>query len=203
MYIRFWHSGRLVRVYLKRAGLRQGKTTAELGLISHIVGAISTRPDVVACLGCSPDTVNLLDNCKFLHHGVQSPFRFDCLSVKDLMNKKSYSVFGRVDFFSVLQYLIVSLGGCVSQEWTLTTPELTKVCKVCLVKAFIVSGLVLSILVFLRPSSHASWGLLLYQLYATRCYQTGPQSLLTFLPIHTHTQCMRLLTRYVSGTEYF
>ena len=149
MYIRFWHSGQLVRVYLKRAGLRQGKTTAELGLISHIVGAIFTRPDVVACLGCSPDTVSLLNNCKFLHHGVQSPFRFDCLSVKDLMNKKSYSVFDRVDFFSVLQYLIVSLGGCISQEWTLTTPELTKVCKVCLVRAFIVSGLVLSRLVSL------------------------------------------------------
>ena len=153
MYIRYWHSGQLVRVYLKRAGLRQGKTTAELGLISHIVGAISTRPDVVACLGCSPDTVSLLDNCKFLHHGVQSPLRIDCLSVKDLMNKKSYSVFGRVDFFSVLQYLIVSLGGCILQEWTLTTPELTKVCKVCLVRVFIVSGLVLSRLVSLGHQS--------------------------------------------------
>ena len=131
LYIRFWHSGQLVRVYLKRTVLTQGKTFAELGLISSLVGAISTRPDIVACLWCGPDTVSLLDICKYQQHGVQSPFRFDCLSVKDLMNKKSYSVFGRIDFISVLQYLIVSLGGCTSQEWTLTTTELTKVRNSC------------------------------------------------------------------------
>ena len=127
LYLRFWHKGQLVRVYLKRTGLRQGKPAAELSLISNIIGAISTRPDIVACLGGSPKTVNLLDQFKFLQHGVQSPYRFDILSAKNLMNKSSYSVFGRIDFFSVIQFLVISLRGCLSQDWTLTAPELKKV----------------------------------------------------------------------------
>ena len=127
LYIRFWHVGQLVRVFLKRTGRGQGKTLAELSLVSYVMAAVSTRPDIVACLGASPGLICLLDNCKYLHHGVQSPFRFDVLSVKDLMHKRSYSVFGRVDFFSVLQFLVITLERSLALEWTLLAPELTKV----------------------------------------------------------------------------
>ena len=127
IYIRFWHKGQLVRVYLKRTGLRQGKTSAELSLISHVNNSISTRPDIVACMGSSPETVDLLHKFNFFQHRVQSPYRFDILSAKDLMNKSSYSVFDRIDFFFVSQFFVISLGGCLSQDWTLTAPELTKV----------------------------------------------------------------------------
>ena len=43
------------------------------------------------------------------------------------MHKDSYSVFGRIDFFSVLQCLVICLSGTLQMEWTLFTPELTKV----------------------------------------------------------------------------
>ena len=86
LYIRFWHEGQLVRVFLKRTGRKQGKTLAELGLVSHAMAAISTRPGIVACLGASPELIRLLDDCKFFDHGVQSPFRFDVLSLKTLIH---------------------------------------------------------------------------------------------------------------------
>ena len=108
-----------------RIETREACSRAELDLKRN--WRLSTRPDIVACLGGSPETVNLLDQCKFLQHGAQSPYRFDILSARDLMNKSSYSVFGRIDFFSVIQFLVISLGGCLSQDWTLTAPELTKV----------------------------------------------------------------------------
>ena len=109
LYIRFWHAGQLVRVFLKRTGRGQGRTSAELSLVSYVMAAVSTRPDIVACLGASPGLICLLDNCKYLHHGVQSPFRFDVLSVKDLMHNRSYSVFGRVDFSPFCSFWLLLL----------------------------------------------------------------------------------------------
>ena len=133
LYIRFWHGGQLVRVFLKRAGRKQGKALAELGLDSHAMAATSTRPAIVACLGASPELIRLLDDCKFFNHGVQSPFRFDVLSVKTLMHKKNYSVFGRADFFTVLQFLVISLSRSLDLEWTILAPELTKVVLFCII----------------------------------------------------------------------
>ena len=43
------------------------------------------------------------------------------------MHKSKYSVFGQIDFFSVLQALVVSLGGSLTEEWAMRSPELTKV----------------------------------------------------------------------------
>ena len=43
------------------------------------------------------------------------------------MHKGSYSVFGKIDFFSVLQALLVSLGGSQTEDWVLESPELQRV----------------------------------------------------------------------------
>ena len=95
--------------------------------MSSDLAAFSTRPDLVAFLGATPKVVRLLDQCRFFSHGVQSPCMFDALSVSNLMRKRSYSVFGRIDFFSVLQFLLISLGGCLVLELTLLTPDLVNV----------------------------------------------------------------------------
>ena len=42
------------------------------------------------------------------------------------MHRTSYSVFGKIDF-SVLQALMVSLGGSLTEDWVMRSPELTKV----------------------------------------------------------------------------
>ena len=133
LYTSFWHEEQLVRVFLKRTGRKQGKTLAELGFVSHAMAAISTRPGTVACLGASPELIRLLDDCKFFDHGVQSPFCLDILLVKALMHKKKYSVFGRTDFFTVPQFLVISLSRSLVLEWTLLAPEITKVVPFCII----------------------------------------------------------------------
>ena len=40
-----------------------------------------------------------------------------------------YSVFGRIDFFSVLKYLVVSLGGSLDMDCVLLAPEIFKVSR--------------------------------------------------------------------------
>ena len=127
VFIRFWRKDKLCRVFLKRTGRVLGQSAAELCLISFVMAAFSTRPNIVSCSGSTLETINLIDNSPYSKHGLQRPLRFDDFSIARLMHKQSYSVFGRIDFHSVLKYLIIFLGGSLDCDWTLLTPVLAKV----------------------------------------------------------------------------
>ena len=127
LFVRFWHFECLCRVYVCRSGIANKNLEGELGSFSRLLSAISTEADVVAYSGCSQIFGETLDKSPFFKHGVQYPFRFDEFNLEKMMHKKSYSVFGRIDFFSVLRQLLVSLGGCLEEQWTISAPELSKV----------------------------------------------------------------------------
>ena len=128
VFIRFWRKDELCRVFLKRTGRVLGQSSAELSLISDIMAVFSTTPNIVSCSGSTLETTQILDTSPFIEHGLQRPLQFVDFSIARLMHKESYSVFGRIDFHSVLKYLIVFLGGCLDCDWTLLTPVLAKVC---------------------------------------------------------------------------
>ena len=92
-----------------------------------LLAAISSEADLVCCSGATQNFVQLVDDSPLTNHGVQRPTTFDDIAIKRLMHRDSYSVFGRIDFFSILHYLVISLGGSLCLEWTLLTPELVKV----------------------------------------------------------------------------
>ena len=129
----YWYSSdsgeknELCRVFLKRTGRVLGQSAAELQLISDVMAVFSTSPNIVCCPGSTLETIRAVDNSPFSEHGLQRPLRFADFSIARLMHKESYSVFGRIDFHSVLQYLIIFLGGCLDFDWTLLTPVLSKV----------------------------------------------------------------------------
>ena len=127
LHLRFWKANRLCRVYISRTGRINGQTPAELQLVASLLAAISTEADLVCSSGASYNLVQMLDLAAFSRHGVQRPTLFDDIAIKKLMHKDSYSVFGRIDFFSVLQYLVICLSSSLQMEWTLFTPELAKV----------------------------------------------------------------------------
>ena len=127
IFIRFWRVDELCRVFLKRTSRLQGLTSAEMCLLSYLMGAVSTTPKLVCATGCSARTVELLDQSPYGTFSVQSPPRFEELNLPQLMHKKCSSVFGKIDFFSVLRYLVISLGGCLELDWVLLSPELSKV----------------------------------------------------------------------------
>ena len=124
--MRFWRDNQLRGVVLKRTGRTVGQFQAEKHLFSSLLGAISARPNPVCASGCSLEFVQEFKGPLFTF-GVQSFNRFDEVSLAKLMHKDSYSVFGRIDFFSVLKYLIVSLGGSLDMECVLLAHELSKV----------------------------------------------------------------------------
>ena len=70
VFLRFWQGDRLYRVFLKRTGRTQGQSQAEIILIFHVMGAISTDPEVISVTGCTSDTVELLDLSPFSNYAV-------------------------------------------------------------------------------------------------------------------------------------
>ena len=123
---RFWKDKQLCRVLLKRTGRVLGRTTSLVVLLSGPLAAISTRPSLVSCSGCSLELVQLVDNSPLFPLAIQSPQRFEEFPLQKLMNKRTNCVFGRIDFVSVLQYLIVFLGGSLNLDYALLAPELSK-----------------------------------------------------------------------------
>ena len=127
MSVKYWKQLELCRVYVCRSSLPATDVTGELGSLARFLSAVSTRPDMVACSGCPVEFAKTIDQSEYFTQGVQSCFRFEHLSLERLMHKTSYSVFGHIDFFSVLQALMVSLGGSLVEDWVMRHPELVRV----------------------------------------------------------------------------
>ena len=127
MSVKYWNQLELCRVYVCRSSLPATDVTGELGSLARLLSAVSTRPDMVACSGCPVEFAKTIDQSEYFTQGVQSCFRFEHLSLARLMHKTSYSVFGHKDFFSVLQALMVSLGGSLAEDWVMRHPELARV----------------------------------------------------------------------------
>ena len=127
MTVKFWRGYELCRVFICRSSLPATDVTGELGSLARFLSAVSTQPDVVACSRCHVDFAKTKDQSDYFSQGVQCCFRFEQLSLPTLMHKSKYSVFGQIDFFSVLQALMVSLGGSLTEEWAMRSPELTRV----------------------------------------------------------------------------
>ena len=109
-FIRFWKDDSLVKALLCRYGLQSPPLAGEMGSLSRILSAVSTRPQLVGVSGCPSDFIQTVDDSGFFQHTLQSPFRFETVNLQSIINKDSRSVFERVDLFSVLQNVVVSLG---------------------------------------------------------------------------------------------
>ena len=114
-----------------RSSLASVGLTEELGSLSRLLSVISTTPDVVAISGCAVDLIRTVDQHPSYPRGVQSCFRFESLDLRTLMHKMNYSVFGHIDMFSVLQSLLVSLGGCLTEDSVAESVELVRVSLLC------------------------------------------------------------------------
>ena len=127
MSLRFWKGHELCRVTVCRSGLPSSDLTGELGSLARLLSVVSTKADIVACSGCPAGLLQAIDGMPTTARAVQSCFRFSQLDLPHLMHKISYSVFGHIDFFSVLKGLVISLGSSLREEWVQRSPELVRV----------------------------------------------------------------------------
>ena len=127
MSIRFWKDKDLCRTFVRQSGLPASDLTGELGSLARLLSVTSTNADIVACSVCSVTFIQTINESVFFSRGVQSCFRFEKLNFATLMHKTSYSVFRRIDFVSVLQTLMISLRGSLTEKWVLGSPIRSKV----------------------------------------------------------------------------
>ena len=126
-YIRFWKGDSLVKVFMCRYGLQSPPLAGEMRVLSRVLSEVSTKPQLVACSGSPCDFIQTVDESGLFQRAIHSFFRFDTVDLQSIMQRDAYSVFARIDFFSVMQGLIVSLGGSLFLSWILECPELSKV----------------------------------------------------------------------------
>ena len=86
-------------------------------MLKYSLSAISTKPALINCFYGSPDVIRLVDKCQILDREYKV-CTDSTTSLPRIMVKKSVNVFGRIDFYSVLQYLVISLGGSLEEELT-------------------------------------------------------------------------------------
>ena len=101
-----------------------------LSAISHVLSSISSKPSLVSVSGCSSMVFRALETSGLFKNEIQYPFRFEVISLPELMHPnvlQTKHVFGRIDMFTQLKYLVVFLRGCQSQPWALQCPELCMV----------------------------------------------------------------------------
>ena len=127
MSLRFCKGQYLCKVIVCRSGLPTTNLTGELGSLARLLSSISTKADIVACSGCPFELIRTIDEVPTSVRAVQNCFRFSQLNLSKLMHKSSYSVFGHIDFFSVLRGLVISLGGSANEDWVQRIPVLAKV----------------------------------------------------------------------------
>ena len=127
MSVRFWKGDVLCRVTINRFARTVPHPTGFFGAFSRLLSVISPQSGLVCVSGCPVEVFHTFDESPFFTRGVQYPFRFDEFELPRVMHRQNFSVFGRVDFFAVLEHLVSSLRGALYQSWTLETPELVKV----------------------------------------------------------------------------
>ena len=125
--VRFWHNDQLCKINLARCGRTVDFPVGYLGLLSRVLSAVSTSPGLVSCSGCPDDVYQTFDDSGYFKRGIQRPFRFSDLDMARLFHKHCFSVFGRLDFYSVVEHLVISLGGILDKRWSINVPELVKV----------------------------------------------------------------------------
>ena len=96
IFIRFWTSDELSKVFLKRTSCLQGQTSAEMCLISYLNGVLSTTPNLICSTGCSVRSIQLIDQSPYSKFSVQSPPRLEEFNLPQLMHKRCSSFFARL-----------------------------------------------------------------------------------------------------------
>ena len=127
MSLPIWKGHELCRKTVCRSWLPSSELAGELGSLARLLSVVSTKEDIVACSGCPADLLRTIEEMISSTRALQGCFRFSRLDLPHIMHKISFSVFGHIDFFSVLKGLVICLGRSLREDWVQRRPELVRV----------------------------------------------------------------------------
>ena len=125
--IRYWKLDKLVKVQLSRYSMTFDPGPSQLLLVAQFIPFLSVEPQIACLSGCTSEVLQTIEQAPISEKGVEYPFRFKALSLPEIMHQKEGCVFGRIDFYTQLKYLIAFLNNSLDEPWMATCPELSKV----------------------------------------------------------------------------
>ena len=125
--LRYWMWEYLKKIQLFQYSLASDPDRNQLLVIARLSSLLSTAPQIVCMSGCNSDVLQTVEQSALLKKGIGYPFRYQVLSLYKLMHKREGSVFGRIDFYTQLKYLLAYLAHSLDEPWMPKSPELTKV----------------------------------------------------------------------------
>ena len=125
--LRYWKSGFLVKLQLFQYSLASDPDHNQLLVVARLLSLLSTAPQIVCMCGCTASVLRTVEISSLLKKGIEYSFRYQVTSLHKLMHKREGSVFGRIDFYSQLKYLLAYLAHSLDEPWMSKAPELSKV----------------------------------------------------------------------------
>ena len=125
--LRYWKADRLVKVQLVRHSPSSHLTQNQLLTVARFFSFLSTTPQMVCMTECTSDVLEAVEQSSLLSKGIEYPFRCNVLTLHSLMRKREGSVFGRIDIYTQVKYLVAFLAGSLDELWMAHIPELAKV----------------------------------------------------------------------------
>ena len=125
--IRYWKSDYLVKVQLNRYSLTSEPSSNQLLLVSQLISFLSTEPQITCLSSCTSEVLQTIEQVPIFKKGVDYPSRFKALSLPQVMHQKEGCVFGPIDFYTQLKYLVAFLSNSLDEPWMAGCPELSKV----------------------------------------------------------------------------
>ena len=177
--IRFWKADTLCTVRLMQYRLASDHAAGLLTAIARIFSFLSVQPQLVSVSRCPSELIPILEQSGLLTKGIQYPFRFDTFSLPKLMHQKWGSVFGGINFFSQLRFLVTFLDGCQDEIWATQSPELG---KVNIIISVLAGGLIVSfrsqVVLSFRQFQLVLWKSHQFLQYVPSCWRTGGRSMI-------------------------
>ena len=125
--LRYWKLGFLVKLQLFQYSLTSDPDRSQLLVVARLLSLLSTAPQIVCMSGCTASVLRAVEESSLLKKGIEYPFRYQVTALHKLMHKREGSVFGRIDFYSQLKYLLAYLTHSLDEPWMVKAPELSKV----------------------------------------------------------------------------
>ena len=119
--ISFWEGKDLVTLTIARCGRDVPSVKSSVLLCSQVLSAISLEPTIFCCAGGNANFIKALDKAPNQKAGLQYPFKFLPRQIERVMHKPSFSVMGKIDMFSMVRTLLVSLSGLLDETWAQST----------------------------------------------------------------------------------
>ena len=125
--IRYWKADALIKLQLCKYPLSSDPGSSQLLMISRLMSFLSTLPQIACLSGCTSEVLQSVERSGLFKKGRENPFRFNAFSLPKQMHQLEGSVFGRIDFFTQLKYLLAFLNNSLDEPWMSSCTELAKV----------------------------------------------------------------------------